>query len=236
MPLHAIIFDLDDTLLDRNASMRTYAATAFLESFGACLDTIDVEQIYQAIVHADAGGYLTPDEKSMRLRDALTWRNAPTIEELSQHWEQQYSKSATAMPGLFPMLDLLKQNGYKLGIITNGGNERQNEKVDLLNIRPYMDIVLVSGGVIIDGKPVHKPDSRIFHLALEKLGVGATQACYIGDYPQNDIIGATNAGLHAIWRVGFHAWPDGLPEPKYQIDTLDQVWPVLQQLEREIGR
>lgn len=236
MPLQAILFDLDDTLLDRQASMRTYATTTFLERFGAQLDTIDLEELYQAIVHADAGGYLSPDEKSRRLQHALPWRTAPTVQELSDHWETQYSKSATAMPGLYPLLDHLKEKGYKLGIITNGGNERQNEKVDLLKLRPYMDVVLASGGVIIDGKTVHKPDPRIFHLALQQIGVQAKDACYIGDYPPNDIIGAEKAGMHTIWRVGFHPWQAELPEPKWQIDSLDEVLPVLERLEQELGR
>ena len=45
---------------------------------------------------------------------------------------------------------------------------------------------------------VEKPDPRIFHLALERAGVAAAEAVYVGDLYSVDVVGARAAGLSAI--------------------------------------
>ena len=43
-----------------------------------------------------------------------------------------------------------------------------------------------------------KPDRRIFALALERLGVAASEALFVGDDAQDDLEGAHAAGLRAV--------------------------------------
>ena len=57
------------------------------------------------------------------------------------------------------------------------------------------DTVLIS-----DAEGVSKPDPEIFRRALERLGVDAAHACYIGNHPEVDVAGARAAGLKAVWR------------------------------------
>ena len=45
---------------------------------------------------------------------------------------------------------------------------------------------------------VMKPDPRIFHLALDAMGIDAADAWYVGDMPGIDVIGARAAGLHPV--------------------------------------
>ena len=45
---------------------------------------------------------------------------------------------------------------------------------------------------------VEKPDPRIFRIALERAGVAATEAVYVGDLYSIDVVGARAAGLSAI--------------------------------------
>jgi putative hydrolase of the HAD superfamily len=44
-----------------------------------------------------------------------------------------------------------------------------------------------------------KPDPRLFHEALHRLGVTAADAIYVGDSWTHDVVGATNAGIHPVW-------------------------------------
>jgi FMN phosphatase YigB (HAD superfamily) len=55
---------------------------------------------------------------------------------------------------------------------------------------------------------VSKPDRGIFDIALERLGATAADAVMVGDSWANDIAGAVNAGIRAIW---FN--PDRRPAP-----------------------
>jgi len=68
-----------------------------------------------------------------------------------------------------------------------------------------VDCVIDSGAV-----GVSKPDPRIFHLALDAIGVVASDAWYLGDMPGIDVVGARAAGLWPIVMdpFGFQAHAD----------------------------
>jgi len=44
-----------------------------------------------------------------------------------------------------------------------------------------------------------KPDTRLFRVALQQLGIAASEAVYIGDSWPRDVVGASDAGIHPIW-------------------------------------
>jgi len=56
------------------------------------------------------------------LLQELNWQVAPHLEELSNFWFAQFGSSAVAMPEAEQTLTRLKQAGYKLAIISNGGH------------------------------------------------------------------------------------------------------------------
>ena len=57
----------------------------------------------------------------------------------------------------------------------------------------HLDFVIDSSQV-----GVEKPDPRIFRIALERAGMAATDAVYVGDLYSVDVLGARAAGLNAI--------------------------------------
>jgi putative hydrolase of the HAD superfamily len=71
-----------------------------------------------------------------------------------------------------------------------------------LGLTPYLDHVVVSAVVGWE-----KPHPRIFESALELAGIPAAQALHIGDNYQQDVLGAQQAGIYAVWlrRQGAHA-------------------------------
>ncbi|OLE01096.1 MAG: hypothetical protein AUG80_00510 [Candidatus Rokubacteria bacterium 13_1_20CM_4_68_9] len=46
-----------------------------------------------------------------------------------------------------------------------------------------------------------KPDPRIFHRALEGVGVAPGDATFVGDSPTRDMAGARGVGMRHIWLV-----------------------------------
>jgi putative hydrolase of the HAD superfamily len=228
MRVQAILFDLDDTLIERRDSFPRYA-TYFQETFGERLRSMDTDELADAIRRADAGGYRKEEEKFIEMLDVLPWQSKPAMEELFAHWNEFLPLSSVPRHGLFPMLDQLRDRGIRMGIITNGRSDRQHAKLNRLDgLRDYMDTILVSGEV-----GIHKPDPQIFHKALADLHVTPEQAWYVGDHPVNDILGASGAGLTAVWRRGCHVWPSDQPEPHWQFDTLDEIVPMLERFEAE---
>jgi putative hydrolase of the HAD superfamily len=227
--MNTILFDLDNTLTHRQASIRQYA-WRFVLDFGPHLHTWSYERICRILITMDHGGYLPEDSLYAHIKEAiadqllqhLSWKNAPTHETLIEHRAAHFPASAVPMPGLYTVLDALKHHSWLIGIVSNGAQTSRHRTIQGLHIEDVPDVVICSGEV-----GVKKPDPRIFELALRQLGVEASTTWFIGDHPVNDIMGATNAGLHAIWVKGFHEWPADLPKPEWEIESLDEISEII---------
>ena len=86
----------------------------------------------------------------------------------------------------------VRQAGVAAAVISNS-NGSVASILESLGLGRYLDFVIDSGEV-----GVEKPDPRIFRLAVERAGVVAEDAVYIGDYYSVDVLGARAAGLDAI--------------------------------------
>ena len=90
------------------------------------------------------------------------------------------------------VLDYLKRK-YRLHIITNGFTEVQNKKIVNSQIKKYFHSIIDSETV-----GVKKPNIKIFDYALKISGARSKNSLMIGDNLEADILGALNAGFHAI--------------------------------------
>ena len=93
---------------------------------------------------------------------------------------------------VLPAMDLLKQQGLTLGLISNM-NVAGSELADSMGLTPYMDLAVTSGEV-----GVEKPHPPIFHEALRRAGVDAEDAVHVGDQLSSDVGGARNVGIQPI--------------------------------------
>ena len=91
-------------------------------------------------------------------------------------------------PDVQPTLEILASH-YALGVVTNG-----NADVSRLGLADYFKFALCAEDI-----GIAKPDARLFHEALQRGGATAETAVHIGDHPGDDIAGAQQAGLRAIW-------------------------------------
>jgi putative hydrolase of the HAD superfamily len=86
----------------------------------------------------------------------------------------------------------LREAGLKLGVVSNSDG-RVEQALEAAGLREYFDVVIDSA---LSG--VEKPDPRIFHAALDALGVAPEEALYVGDLYDIDVLGARAAGLEAV--------------------------------------
>lgn len=103
---------------------------------------------------------------------------------------------------LYPQVDIvlesLKSNGYRLGIIANQvyGTKSRLQK---WNILKYFDVIIASAE-----EGVSKPDLRIFQLALQQAQCEAKHCVMVGDRLDNDIAPANKIGMKTVWiKQGF---------------------------------
>jgi putative hydrolase of the HAD superfamily len=90
-----------------------------------------------------------------------------------------------------PALARLRRAGARLGVVSNSDG-RVREALAAAGLLDAFDVVVDSAEA-----GVEKPDPRIFHLALEPLGIAPAEALHVGDVREVDVAGARRAGLAA---------------------------------------
>ena len=230
MPIQAVLFDLDNTLTHRDLTAQAYSRY-LAEYYAPALKQVESDKIIEIVRRIDNGGYPKKElltrgsigaSAAHALLQELHWLNPPSIEELAQFWFSQFGRFAVEMPAAEQVLTQLKDEGYQLAIVSNGGHDTRLNTIRGLGIEPYFDEIISSGLV-----GFNKPQPEIFQITAERLGVQPTQCLYIGDHPINDVQGATEAGMHALWMQGFHADAEHI---QYKIQQLPEIFAHLQLL------
>lgn len=98
----------------------------------------------------------------------------------------------TLYPDVEACLQGLKRRGFRLGVVSNWDATLEN-LFRSLGLLPYFDEVVASAAV-----GYRKPDPTIFDIALERMGVPASEAVHVGDLPEADGAGAQLAGIRPI--------------------------------------
>ncbi|GBF77608.1 hypothetical protein PA598K_06165 [Paenibacillus sp. 598K] len=202
MKPQAILFDLDNTLLDRTRTFRAFV-DRLVETYLGHL--APAEEICAMIVERDRDGYKDKDELFAELVEELPWQRRPEAAELMAFYLEQYVREAVLMPEARETLALARSLGCKLALITNGKTAVQYGKLDRLGIRDAFDATLVS-----EEAGVRKPDPAIFEMALRRLDVTAQDCLFVGDHPVNDIAAAAELGMRTIWLKVNQPWPEEL--------------------------
>lgn len=208
----AVLFDFDETLQDRTLAFEGYM-DAFLDEYLPNISQKEREAHKQDMRITGNGGYVNRVEWCTNLVKMWGWENAPDATVLANHYDYNFGDFNVIFENSIPLLKELKTRGYLTGVITNGPSVLQNHKMDTSGLRPYCDIVVVSGD-----EGVHKPDPRLFEITAERLGVKPQECVYVGDHPVNDIQGALSAGMGAI-RMNFGWFKDKDLRPDVPVIT-----------------
>ena len=134
------------------------------------------------------------------LRDILTDKGYPDLEDrvIRKALDRLFSITQTNWileEETLPLLRKLEETGYRLGLISNAGDDRDvHQLADKFGISSYFDYIITSAAC-----GYRKPHPRIFELALSNWYFLPSEAVMVGDNPEADVAGAKSAGLYAIW-------------------------------------
>jgi putative hydrolase of the HAD superfamily len=95
-------------------------------------------------------------------------------------------------PYVRKVLNELRQH-FRLALVTDAQSAYARGELHKVGLLDYFDPIVVSGD-----HGFRKPDPRLFHLALDGLGVPAEQTLYIGNDMHRDIYGAREAGMPTV--------------------------------------
>lgn len=193
MTIEAVLFDLDGTLHDRPSSLVGFLVDQWAR--WPALQVVPRDNFVVAFVALDENGHVWKDVVYERLIEQFGLRDV-TADALLADYVANFGASARLFPDALATLEALKDEGLKLGIVTNGPTALQTSVIEACGLAPLMDVVLIS-----EAEGIRKPDRRIFVRALAEIGVAADRCVFVGDNPVADIEGAQNAGMKTAWLV-----------------------------------
>lgn len=217
MIFDTILFDLDDTIHDRNRSLCKFVDHFILRYFDAP-DNDSKLIIKDVFFEIDNKGYKSREEMFKELQGRIPWKYKPDLEELIDFWNVEFPRCAEPMPNIYNVLDYFIDKNIKMGIVTNGNSDFQNTKIDKLNFRKYMKTIIISEEV-----GIRKPDTEIFHLALSKINSNKETTLFVGDNPLIDIKGAIDSGLVSVWLSHKQVWNIKNYIPQYTINNISEL-------------
>lgn len=225
----AVLFDMDDTLTDWPAAidraiehvlpqvpaehrqgLRDRMWPAVEEIAFAWRDGIVVDRAYWKLV-------VTPEDAWQRVLSGVP---ADEVHVIAHEFRQHVRP--TLFDDVIPTLDALK-GAFRLAVLSNN---------------PYAARALERNGIadrferVISAEDDYwKPHPRAFERACSLLGISPQDTVYVGDSYDNDLMGASEAGLTAIWldRVPFDY---DHPAGSYRIETLHELPGLLERIER----
>jgi putative hydrolase of the HAD superfamily len=221
MSISAVLFDLDDTLNDRQLSWNAFVPR-FQQEYADRLGSYDDTQISRAIAKADSGGYRDKKEFFSEIGQTLPWIDPPTAEDLENFWRSCFAACIVERAGARALLTDLRNRGLRIGIVTNGRTDMQTAKIAHLGFDSLADVVLISETV-----GIKKPDPKIFQMALEMLQRDAASTLFVGDHPVLDIAGGHAAGMDTAWLSLGRKWTEGAVSPTHIISTLPELRPII---------
>jgi putative hydrolase of the HAD superfamily len=242
--LKAVIFDMDDTLLDwsqRSQDWQEYHRQHLEQVFNYIAREVHPVRTLDAFCQAtwalgrqawlDAARGLRAPNLGAVIGEALQQIGVPAdlidVEACLRAYDWQPIQGVAAYPDATEVLPILVAHGVKIGMITNAYQpmwmrDRELEAYGLL--AHFADCRLSAADI-----GYLKPHPAIFEAALDCLGVAVGEAVFIGDNPEADIAGAQSIGMKAVLRVPPRVPPliSGLIIPDGAINSLHELLPIL---------
>ncbi len=193
---------------------------AFYTEFGGFLDAY----------YAERGDSTIEKTTATSLKELLTHKGFSNVtdaiirtalDEMYAVTQQNWYLEEDAIP----TLELLRQRGYRLGLISNTSDDKNAQQlIDRYGLRPFFEHIVTSAGC-----GIRKPDGRIFQLALDHFQAQPDTVMMVGDTLEADVLGANQKGIYSVWitrRVEVRGEGELAIQPQAVVATLSQV-PVL---------
>ncbi|MEM6675938.1 MAG: TIGR02253 family HAD-type hydrolase [Planctomycetota bacterium] len=231
--MKAILFDIDDTLF----STREFAQRARRNAVDAMIER---------------GIDASPDEVLTELQEVLR--------EFGSNYDQHYDKLLQRLPhhqrkdvnpalvvaagvvayhdtkfehlkafdDVVPFLEALRSAKVRTGVITHGWTTKQSEKLVRLGL---VDQFGPRDIFISDQVGISKPNPKLYLYALREMGLLPSEALYVGDNLENDVVPPRSIGMHTCWirRSAREGQDPEKAEPEFIVDDFRELAEILRE-------
>lgn len=226
-----LLFDVDDTLLDFGAAERAALRMLFDGQNIALTEEIETQYKWmnQRLWQSFEEGLIDRNEV-VNTRFSLLFKEYGQEVDgclLEQKYRSYLEEGHQLIDGALELIRSLHDK-YDLYIVTNGVSKTQYRRLQDSGLLPYFKAVFVS-----EDTGYQKPMKEYFQYVFDRIpGIIQEQALLIGDSLNADIRGGMLAGLDTCWlNPSMKEIETGIL-PTYQIQTLEELYPILQ-IERD---
>ena len=192
--IKAVIFDLDNTLLDF-MKMKEYAVKAAIAGMIEAGLDINPDESYEAIIDIY-------EKKGWENQQVFNEFLNKIIGEVNNKYLAAgivaYRRAREANLLLYPnvnhtLVELIKMS-VKLAVVSDAPSREAWMRIYYLNLHHHFDVVLT-----FDDTNARKPSPIPFEMALSQLNIDAEEALMVGDWPERDVVGAKKLGIRTIF-------------------------------------
>ena len=180
-----VIFDLDDTLY----SEKEYVKSGFehIAYFSPDVENAGKELYELFLQHRNA------IDEFLRIHNIYS----DELKKKILHEYRFHVPNIHLYDGVYEMLQNLKRTGHKLGMITDGRVEGQENKIKALKIKDVFDKIIITDS--LGGIEYRKPNPKAFELMKEFFNTSYSDMCYVGDNINKDFVAPSILKMHSFW-------------------------------------
>jgi putative hydrolase of the HAD superfamily len=216
--IKAIIFDLDNTLVDFMAMKRQSidAAIRSMIDAGLLLSFDEARQRIDAIYKERGIEFQNVFDKL--LYDVFKKVDYKILSAGIIAYRRAREAALVAYPHVYITLMKLLKMGLKLAVVSDAPAREAWLRLCYLNFHHIFDQVIT-----FDDTRQRKPHEAPFRKALKLLEVTPAEALMVGDWPERDVVGAAKIGMKTVFARYGDTFETHNSEATYDIDDISQL-------------
>ena len=223
--IKAVLFDLDNTLLDF-MKMKNSAINAAVKSMIFAGLDIKKEKAIQDIYNIyEEHGYEYQEVFDLFLKNTIGQVNYKILAIGIISYKKAKENSLILYKNVDKTLLRLTKMGLRIGVISDAPSREAWIRICSMNLEHVFDTVIT-----LHEKGIHKPSPEPFKQAMKDLNVSPNETIMVGDWPERDIKGASEVGMKTAFAKYGDTFDTINSGADYELDDIFDLIDIIQNI------